>query len=82
MEVNFNYTGIDIIYQCKNTTEKINDIFHSCRNDIELNSILFFYSGMQIDGNLPIKEIINDYDLERNKMLILLKRLMNLILKI
>ena len=28
MEINFDYTGIDIIYQCNNTTEKINDIFH------------------------------------------------------
>ena len=72
MEIIFNYNGKDLFYQCKDTKEKIKDIFHNIRNDININSIIFIYSGKQIKGNLSISEIINSSDLDKNKMIILI----------
>ena len=48
--------------------DKINDLFHQCRNDIDLNKIIFLYNDQPIDGNLSISKIINRADLDRNKM--------------
>ena len=71
MEITFNYNGFDIPYQCKDTKETFQDIFHKIRNDVDNNSIIFLYSGYQINGNLPITKIVNSTDLERNKMSII-----------
>ena len=68
MEITFNYTGIDIKYPCKDTKETFNDIFHKLRNDVDINTIIFLYSGNQINGNISINKIISKADLERNKM--------------
>ena len=71
MEITFNYNGIDILYQCNDTRESLNDIFHKLRNDVDINKIIFLYSGYQIDGNISINEYINKEDLKRNKMSII-----------
>ena len=71
MEITFIYNGKDIIYKCNDSKEKVNDIFNSLINDIDINSILFLYSGKPIDGNLNISKIINKMDNERKKMSIL-----------
>ena len=71
MEITYNYNGTNLIYQCNDTKEKVNIIFHNLRNDIDINSIIFLYSGKPIDGNLSISKIINNIDNERKKMSIL-----------
>ena len=71
MEITFNYTGIDILYQCSDTKETFNDIFHNLREDVDINSLIFLYSGIAIDGNMSISKIIRKADLERNKMSII-----------
>ena len=68
MEITFNYSGVDTIYQCNDTKESFNDIFHKLNNNVDINSIIFLYSGYQIDGNISISKIINKEDLQRNKM--------------
>ena len=68
MEITLNYDGTELKYQCNDMKDKINDIFHQCRNDIDLNKIIFLYNGKPIDGNLSISKIINRVDMERNKM--------------
>ena len=52
MEITFNFNGIDSVYQCNDTRETFNDIFHKLRNDVDINSIIFLYSGLQLDGNI------------------------------
>ena len=71
MEITLNFKGEELTYQCNNTKEKVKDIFHTLKNKIDLNSITFLYSGIQIDGYLSISKIINSSDIERNKMSIL-----------
>ena len=65
MKVTFYYDGTDIIYQSTNMKEKITEVFQKCRDDIDINSIIFLYNENQIDGNLQIKKIITDNDKER-----------------
>ena len=72
MIINFNYEGINITYQLNDMKEKINDVFHKCRNDIDLNSILFLYNGSQVNGNISVDKIINNNDIKRNMMNILI----------
>ena len=71
MEITFNYIGEELKTICNDTKQKINDIFHNLKNEVEINSILFLYSGMPIDGNLSIVKIVNNLDAERKKMSIL-----------
>ena len=68
MKVTFYYDGTDIIYQSTNMKEKITEVFQKCRDDIDINSIIFLYNENQIDGNLQIKKIITDNDKERKEM--------------
>ena len=68
MEIILNYDGTELKYQSNDMKDKINDIFHQCRNDIDLNKIIFLYNGKPIDGNLSISKIINKVDIERKKM--------------
>ena len=49
--------------------DKINDIFNKCRNDKDINKIVFLYNGKPFDGNLSISKIINRAGIDRNKML-------------
>ena len=71
MEIIFNFYGIDISHQSTDIKVAIKDIFHNCRNNVDINTLIFLYSGQKIDGNLSISKIINNTDLERNKMNIL-----------
>ena len=59
MEIILNYDGTELKYQCNDMKDKINDIFHECRNDIDLNKIIFLYNGKPIDGNLSISKKLN-----------------------
>ena len=74
MEIIFNYNGKELTYRCQNVKEKVNDIFHYLRNDIDINLTKFLYSGKQIDGNLPISKINNNKDNERKKINILVTK--------
>ena len=49
--------------------DKINDIFNKCRNDKDINKIIFLYNDKPFDGNLSISKIINRAGIDRNKML-------------
>ena len=71
MEITFIFKGDDKICQCNDTKEKVGDIFHNFMKNIDINSIVFLYSGHPIDGNLSISKIINNHDLERKKISIL-----------
>ena len=68
MEITFNYSGVDTLYQCNDTKETFNDIFHKLNNNVNINSIIFLYSDNQIDGNISISKIINNSNIERNKI--------------
>ena len=72
MEINFNFNGLEIKYQSNDMKENFNYIIHKCRSEIDLNSITFLYNGNYIDGNLPISKIINNNDIERKKMNIII----------
>ena len=72
MEITFSYSGEDILYQCKDTKESFNNIFHKLRNDVDINSIIFLYSANQIDGNISISKIVSKNDLNRKKMSIVI----------
>ena len=72
MEIIFNYTGIDVSYQCNDTGETLNSLFHQCKSDVDLNTIISLYNGIPTDGNISINKIINNADLQRNKMNILI----------
>ena len=72
MELTFNYDGSEINYLLKNFRENFNDILGKCRNDIDKNSITFLYNGKQIDANISVNKIINNNDIERKKMNILI----------
>ena len=77
MEIIFNYGGINITYKCLNTKEKIYDIFKKCRNNIDLNSIIFLYSGNIIAADISISKIVNNYDLKRKKMIVIVNERKN-----
>ena len=73
MEIIFNYTGVDVSsYQCNDTKETLNSLFHQCKSDVDINTIVFLYNGIPTDGNISINKIINNTDLQRNKMNILI----------
>ena len=76
MEIILNYDGTELKYQSNDMKDKINDIFHQCRNDIDINKIIFLYNGKPIDGNLSISKIINKVDMERKKMNIIVTETM------
>ena len=67
MEITFDFEGDKFIDICKDTKEKVKEIFLKFRSNIDLDSILFLYSGAPIDGNLSIGKIINNSDNERKK---------------
>ena len=71
MEMTFGFGGVDTVCRCDGAGETFNDIFHKLRNDVDINSIIFLYSGLQMDGNISINKIINRTDLERKKMSII-----------
>ena len=68
MEISFNYNGEVLTTQSNDTKEKVKDIFLKCKNNVDINSLIFLYSGNEIDGNLIIGKIINKCDLDRKKM--------------
>jgi len=68
MEISFNHNGEILTAQNIDTKEKIKEIFLKCKKDADINSLIFLYSGSQIDGNIIIGKIINKNDLERKKM--------------
>ena len=68
MEISFNHNGEILTAQSINTKEKLNEIFLKCKNDADINSLIFLYPESQIDGNIKIGKIINKNDLERKKM--------------
>ena len=39
MEIKFNYSGVDTLYQCNDTRETFNEIFLKYYNDVDLNKI-------------------------------------------
>ena len=41
MEIVLNQDGTELKYQSNDMNDKINDIFHQCRNDIDINKIIF-----------------------------------------
>ena len=68
MEISFNYNGEIINAQSNDTKESVKDIFLKYKNNADINSLLFLYSGSEINENLIIGKIINRDDLERKKM--------------
>ena len=68
MAISFNHNGEILTAQSIDTKEKIKEIFLKCKIDADINSLIFLYSGSQIDGNIIIGKIINKNDLERKKM--------------
>ena len=68
MEISFNHNGEILTAQNIDTKEKIKEIFLKCKKDADINSLIFLYSGSQIDENIIIGKIINKNDLERKKM--------------
>jgi hypothetical protein len=68
MEISFDYNGEVLTTQSNDTKEKVKDIFLKCRNNADINSLIFLYSGNEVNGNLIIGKIINKYDLDRKKM--------------
>ena len=76
MEISFNYLGEEITSQCNDTKDKVKEIFLKSKKDIDPNSLIFLYSGREIDGNLSIGKIISSHDNERKKMnFLVMKRL-------
>lgn len=71
MEITFNYNGEELKTICNDTKQKIQDIFHNLKNEVDIKSILFLYSGKPIEGNLSVTKIVNKTDSQRNKMTIL-----------
>ena len=71
-KVIFTYNGIETIIQCskEDTMEKICNKYAS-KIDVNINSLLFIYSGNKINFKLSFKNQANAIDKERNKMNIL-----------
>ena len=68
MKISFNHNGEVLTSQSIDTKEKVKEIFLKCKKDADINSLIFLYSGSEIDGNIIIGKIINRNDLERKKM--------------
>ena len=68
MELSFDYNGEVLTVQSIDTKEKVKDIFLKCKKNNDIKSLVFLYSGTEIDANLIIGKIINRNDLERKKM--------------
>ena len=76
MEISYKYNGEEIICHCDNIEHKVGEIFHKYKKDVDLKSIVFLYSGNCIsDVNLSISKIINNDDIKRKKMDILVTNL-------
>ena len=71
-EVVFDYNGNKVTIQCQKN-EKMKDIFQRFTNKINIksNQIFYIYAGNNIvNYELTFKEIVNDEDKKRNKMII------------
>ena len=68
MEIKLHYSGLDYFYQCNDLSETLNHIFNKLRNNVNVNAIIFFYSGNQIDGNISISKFASKANLKKNKM--------------
>ena len=68
----FSFEGKDILIQCSKE-DKMKDICRKYSNKIErnINSLVFLYSGNQINFQLCFKDQANSIDKERNEMKIL-----------
>ena len=77
MEINFIYNGEEIIYHCDNIKEKVGEIFLKYKKDTNLKSIVFLYSGTPINANISIDKIMNNSDIKRKRMEILVNNLKN-----
>ena len=73
MEAIFIYNGISTSIQCKKD-EKMEDICKRCaiKVGININDFYFLYGGENIDLKLSYEEIIDEDDLNRRKMSILI----------
>ena len=71
-QIDFNYEGSIISYQCSSELT-MKEIFNNfCRKiSININSIYFLYNGKIINDKLPLNKVINQVDIMRNKMNIL-----------
>ena len=72
IEVEFIYNNISAIVQC-NTKENMKNIFHKflSKTKESIKSVYFLYSGNKIDENKILEQIINNADITRKKMSIL-----------
>ena len=72
IEIEFNFLGQTTILQC-DIGDNFNNIFKSfaSKAQIDINSVFFFYSGIAIEKNKNIEQIINNVDKERKRMTIL-----------
>ena len=67
----YKFDNYQPIFQCR-LSDKIKDInkrFWSKTNPIK-KKVFFYYNGLELDEELTIEEIINEKDIERNKMVI------------
>ena len=71
MELIFNYNEEEIIYQSLDNKEKINEAFHKYRKNTDINTLTFSYFDKTLDGNSSIEEMINTFNIEKNKIDIL-----------
>ena len=71
MEINFKYNGEEINCHCDNIKQKVGEIFLKYKTDVDLKSIIFLYSGTPINPNLSIGKIINNFDIKRKKIAII-----------
>ena len=72
LKVIFNYNGVNTLIQAKDE-DKMGEICFKYfqKTQIDMNNIIYIYSGKIVNPNLSISQIINKVDKERNKMNIL-----------
>ena len=73
----FKYEEIDYQIKC-NPEDKMKDIIHDFLIDIgkkEIDNLLFFYDGNQINYEITLKELVNDIDKKQNKINVILKKI-------
>ena len=75
-QVEFSYNGITTLIHC-NQNEKMKEILQRfcSKTEIDINSVYFLYSSIQINKELSFIECANNEDKQRNKMNILVNQI-------
>ena len=72
IEIEFNYNGTKVVIQ-SNLEEKMQNIINNYfeKENFTNTNLFFVYNGTKINTNLSLNKIINDIDIERKKLNIL-----------